>query len=702
MQENLDLDISNYSINDLINLLSLSKNFTKDEAISKSDKIIKKYKNQNNEKLKNFFEDVKIKLLNNLNSGVREKNIRHITDSGRNIIAREKLGLDETLPLKIGQDNLNQILRQIIKRPIIIDSTYRPFSEFYDNSFITSSNTSTNFSFNLSEPIKNVTSLKITNVNIPDSIKLLDEFYGNNYFFIECQSNPPPFGVYSMDGNVFNKYNYQIGRISLNSGTPKDSISICNQINNKIKQTMPEPIKDNLFCFPSQLDYSVNNKIFFVNSSKLYIKITFWNGDIQKNGVPNVKNYNETLLGSEFSNNLGLKEGNIFQKSNIENNESITLFVSDIISQNCGKFPTSKYNLGYILGFRNIKNENNQNSDINEANRIFKNQDNSLDIILNPNPFLNDIWILTNQENNNSNNGNIFNPIYSYYDLIYGGVNGFQLTNIENDYWLNNNNPNLHLLETNYLQIICNNITSDLKTMNSLVLNNINDLLIMLNNYYAAYKFDTSNEFLNKNIIIGNVDISFLPSGYFYIIIEDFQTGKETSRSIGINSVSSKLDIPSFTSNTNLKYEVAENRTGKINDYINSLKDPKIAVNCGEIPNVDGNGEEIFLPSWPRTLTQNQLYAINQIKANRKNDNLKTTKNAPTFSDILGIYFIKNENKEIGLNYTDESVNIVRKYFGPVTIDRLQVSLYNSNGNLVNLNGLNWSLSLEAEVLYQY
>ena len=41
-----------------------------------------------------------------------------------------------------------------------------------------------------------------------------------------------------------------------------------------------------------------------------------------------------------------------------------------------------------------------------------------------------------------------------------------------------------------------------------------------------------------------------------------------------------------------------------------------------------------------------------------------------------------------------------RKYFGPVNITKLRVQLLNDHGDIVNLNGANWSFSCVCEYLY--
>ena len=43
-----------------------------------------------------------------------------------------------------------------------------------------------------------------------------------------------------------------------------------------------------------------------------------------------------------------------------------------------------------------------------------------------------------------------------------------------------------------------------------------------------------------------------------------------------------------------------------------------------------------------------------------------------------------------------------RNYFGPVDIERVEVKLMDDKGNLVQLNGSEWSFSIITTQLYQY
>ena len=43
-----------------------------------------------------------------------------------------------------------------------------------------------------------------------------------------------------------------------------------------------------------------------------------------------------------------------------------------------------------------------------------------------------------------------------------------------------------------------------------------------------------------------------------------------------------------------------------------------------------------------------------------------------------------------------------RVYFGPVSIERLRITLLDDKGNILNLHGHDWSFTLIADQLYQY
>ena len=78
---------------------------------------------------------------------------------------------------------------------------------------------------------------------------------------------------------------------------------------------------------------------------------------------------------------------------------------------------------------------------------------------------------------------------------------------------------------------------------------------------------------------------------------------------------------------------------------------------------------------------------------------------APTSSDILAIIPIKTTGLSTGsviVEFSGSLQESIRTYFGPVNIERLAVKLLNDKGQVLDLNGLDWVITLICDCLYQY
>lgn len=174
---------------------------------------------------------------------------------------------------------------------------------------------------------------------------------------------------------------------------------------------------------------------------------------------------------------------------------------------------------------------------------------------------------------------------------------------------------------------------------------------------------------------------------FFNLCIDDFQNNQASSCYVNIQHIDNKLTLP---------------------DYINKLNNDGNSNNTTQncITSNTGRVYKQFIPTLPRKLTQNQLYSansilINQITPNNReqplnNQDVLATINIPP--DIL-----HNSNiTSITLNNISRDSTHVRKYYGPVNIERLKITLYDNNGFLVNLNNHDWNFTLQVEQLYQY
>jgi hypothetical protein len=114
---------------------------------------------------------------------------------------------------------------------------------------------------------------------------------------------------------------------------------------------------------------------------------------------------------------------------------------------------------------------------------------------------------------------------------------------------------------------------------------------------------------------------------------------------------------------------------------------------------------QITLPSAPRTITQSQIYTINEINKNKHNLTNYLAK-APTTSDIFAILPVKTSTGvptgSLLVEFSGSLQDSNRTYFGPVNIERMAIRLLDDKGNVLNLNGNDWCVTLVCECLYQY
>ena len=165
---------------------------------------------------------------------------------------------------------------------------------------------------------------------------------------------------------------------------------------------------------------------------------------------------------------------------------------------------------------------------------------------------------------------------------------------------------------------------------------------------------------------------------YLILSIDDYNQNHINSGLITITELSTHVKLPNYYS-------------------------PDLPYICVEGTGLGTGQIEQLVPSAPRTLTNSQIYTINSIIQNNKNNTNYKAK-APTTTDVFAIIPIK-QGATLGSLYVDFSGSLQdnrRTYFGPVNIDRMRIRLLDDKGNLLNLNGSDWSITLIAETLYQY
>lgn len=170
-------------------------------------------------------------------------------------------------------------------------------------------------------------------------------------------------------------------------------------------------------------------------------------------------------------------------------------------------------------------------------------------------------------------------------------------------------------------------------------------------------------------------------SKYFLLVLDDFQQNHLNQGLIGITPTQTNVDIPSYW-NADLATSSSE---------------------C-QIPSSSSKKIPSYIQNAPRRLTQAQLYTLNSATQNRS----QTTRNrltSPTNSNVIALIPLKGANQLQFGNMLIDDFNLrerERVYFGPVDLERFRVRLVDDQGYTVNLNGNNWSFTMNATCLYQY
>ena len=203
---------------------------------------------------------------------------------------------------------------------------------------------------------------------------------------------------------------------------------------------------------------------------------------------------------------------------------------------------------------------------------------------------------------------------------------------------------------------------------------------------------------------------------YLILAIDDYNQNHVNNSLVSISQFSNTLKIPEYYSQdipytcvtpvqqgNNLQQIVDEVTLQSVFD--NQSINPQNGLLIAGKYQQEYVSRQQVLPSAPRTLTKSQIYTINEINKNNNNMTHHLSK-APTSSDILAILPIKTSvTLPIGsllIEFSGSLQDNIRTYFGPVNIDRMNVKLLDDKGNVLNLNGNDWCVTLVCSCLYQY
>lgn len=218
----------------------------------------------------------------------------------------------------------------------------------------------------------------------------------------------------------------------------------------------------------------------------------------------------------------------------------------------------------------------------------------------------------------------------------------------------------------------------------------------------------------------------------FFLVVDDYNQNRLNKGVVSMTDRPTKLAVPSYV------------EPGLVDPYTGDLSCATVVPPLGMTgPARSGR----VVKTYPRRLTQAQIYTANEILANRNKPDLRVP---PVSADnVLAVIPLAGANRASASTYTSTAPPALplehipppvpafpplpgpahppapppqttyppltpfiasgadlianeRAYFGPVDIERMRVKLIDDRGNLVNLNCMDWSFTLQVEELYQY
>jgi hypothetical protein len=211
----------------------------------------------------------------------------------------------------------------------------------------------------------------------------------------------------------------------------------------------------------------------------------------------------------------------------------------------------------------------------------------------------------------------------------------------------------------------------------------ITNTTIYLDSTTGAYTYkdsystitDLSSQLLNTTITLtGDTTTTTNIYNYFLIVLDDYIQNHLNDGLVSITSSETNIPLPSYSALSTLK-----------------TCDPTTNTSTTiSTTNTDG-------------LTQKQIYALNQSRISQMPTN-NIYSRSPNVQDVFGVIPLRIAGQQPGTYYVEAGGNLQnqsRYYFGPVNINRISVQLQNDKGDIVDLNGTNWSFTLLCEQLYR-
>jgi len=188
----------------------------------------------------------------------------------------------------------------------------------------------------------------------------------------------------------------------------------------------------------------------------------------------------------------------------------------------------------------------------------------------------------------------------------------------------------------------------------------------------SPYTYDESTNIAN---IIGDTTVSVNLYNYFMIVLDDYAQNHLNDGLVTMSASDKSMASASFANKGTFTYDPV-------------------------------SGDKIFVGTTSASgnkTTAKQIYAENQKLISRQPVKQEYS-SGPFVQDVFAIIPLNVASLANGSVYVETSSSLnkqERLYFGPVNISRMNIKLVNDRGDTVDLNGSDWSCTLQCDQLFQ-
>lgn len=199
-----------------------------------------------------------------------------------------------------------------------------------------------------------------------------------------------------------------------------------------------------------------------------------------------------------------------------------------------------------------------------------------------------------------------------------------------------------------------------------------------------------------ENIVMYSSYVSYIPTvKYFVVTIDDHNNNQSNKSLVQLNQGKEHIKNTTYYKNINEKTNYYRSKSCDTSTIINNEINGEICLDT--LTKTDLSPFTYY----NRGLTKKQFYSQASINDTNNEVDIKITQeNMP---NIMAIIPFEPKSLEWGTSiFFSDKNHYSRDYHGPIDIEKLTIKIFDDKGNLLNLNGCEWSMTLVSKHLYKY